>query len=167
MLNFEIKTRIKNRRDILQRIRHMGAMFKNTMAQTDYYLQLGTNKKKIREIDGKNRMLISYRRAERKGRKDSEYTIQELSLKDKTLLLRQQPARCVIAKVRALWIFKHTRIHIDAVADLGNFLELETVVDGISKNEANSEFHEVMKSLDIQRKNAEPFSYSDLILLPH
>jgi len=47
---------------------------------------------------------------------------------------------------------------------LGDYLELETVLKGISNNEGLREFNKVVKLLGIKTREAEPSSYSDLIL---
>lgn len=162
MLNFELKTRIINFSEILEKMYNIGAVYKETMNQTDYYFKIGTEKEKIREINHQKISFISYKRSEKRGRKDSNYTIETISQEQKKSLLEQKPLLCLVDKVRHLWIYKNTRIHLDSVVGLGNFMELETVVKGISKNEGAKEFKEVVNKLKI--KKTEPFSYSDLIL---
>ncbi len=164
MLNFELKTKILNCAEILEKIKNIGAIYKETMNQIDYYFQIGTEKEKIREINHQTISLISYKRSERKGKKDSNYTIKTLSLEQKKSLLEQKPLLCLVDKTRQLWMYKNTRIHIDNVVGLGNFMELETVVKDISENRGLDEFNEVVNKLEINLKNTEPFSYSDLIL---
>jgi predicted adenylyl cyclase CyaB len=164
MLNFEVKTRISNFEEILKKIQNIGAVYKETMSQIDYYFKIGIEKEKIREINHHTMSLISYKRLEKGGRKDSNYDIKTLSLKQKKTLLEHKPLLCLVDKTRQLWMYKNTRIHIDNVVGLGNFMELETVVKDISKNQGLNEFKEVVKKLEIDLEETEPFSYSDLIL---
>jgi predicted adenylyl cyclase CyaB len=164
MLNFELKTKISNCAEILERIKNIGAIYKETMNQIDYYFQIGTEKEKIREINHHTISLISYKRSEKNGRKDSNYVIKEISQEQKESLLKEKPLLCLVDKNRQLWMYKNTRIHIDNVVGLGNFMELETVVKDISKNQGLNEFKEVVKKLEIDLEETEPFSYSDLIL---
>ncbi len=164
MFNFEIKTKISDYAEILEKIKSIGAVYKETMSQIDYYFRIGTKKEKIREINHQEISLISYKRSEKNGRKDSNYTIKTLSLEQKKSLLEQKPLLCLVDKTRQLWMYKNTRIHLDNVTGLGNFMELETVVKDISKNQGLDEFEEVVNKLEINFEKAEPFSYSDLIL---
>jgi|SRR3989344_1197527 len=164
MLNFEVKTRVLNFKENLKKVQDIGAVYKETMNQTDYYFQIGTKKEKIREINSKEICLITYKRLEKNGRKDSNYTIKTLPLEKKKSLLKQKPLLCLVNKTRQLWMYKNTRIHIDNVVGLGNFIELETVVKDISKDQGLDEFKEVVNKLEINLKKTEPSSYSDLIL---
>ncbi len=70
----------------------------------------------------------------------------------------------IVEKVREIFIYKNTRIHLDEVKNLGKFLELETVVKNISQDEAKLEFEEVVKLLNLDVKNQIRKSYRDLIL---
>ena len=72
MLNFEVKTRVLNFKENLKKVQDIGAVYKETMNQTDYYFQIGTKKEKIREINSKEICLITYKRLEKNGRKDRE-----------------------------------------------------------------------------------------------
>ena len=164
MLNFEIKTKISDCAKILERIKNIGAVYKETMNQIDYYLQIGTEKEKIREINDTEISLISYKRSETNGRKDSNYKIKPLTLEQKELIIKNNYPVCIVNKTRQLWMYKNTRIHIDNVTGLGNFMELETVVKNISKERGLIEFNEIVDQLEIDLNKAEPFSYSDLIL---
>ena len=164
MLNFELKTRISNYEKIIEKMKNIGAVYKETMNQIDYYLQIGVNKEKIREINNQIISLISYKRSEKRGRKDSNYIIKTLSSEQKESFLEKKPPLCTVSKIRQLWMYKNTRIHIDNVIGLGNFMELETVVKDISKNQGLDEFKEIVNKLEIKLEKTEPYSYSDLIL---
>ena len=54
-----------------------------------------------------------------------------------------------MGKERTLYLFKHTRIHLDDVRGLGAFLELETVMDGIDRGEAEAEAWGIIRALDL------------------
>jgi predicted adenylyl cyclase CyaB len=164
MLNFEIKTKISDPDGFIKRVQSIGAVYKETMSQKDYYFEVGMNKEKVREINNQEPCLISYKRLEKKGRKDSNYNIRTLSLEEKNLLFKQKHLLCTVDKTRQLWMYKNTRIHLDNVVGLGNFMELETVVKDISINEGSNEFEDVVNKLKIKKEKAEPYSYSDLIL---
>ncbi len=164
MFNYEIKTKISNLDEIIQVIKNQGAKREGFLKQKDYYLKVGRYKKKIREINNEAIEIISYTRNEKMGRKDSEYKIIKLTPKQKEILLIQNNPVCFVEKTRELWIYKNTRIHFDKVVGLGDFIELETVVNQKPKRQSLREFKEVVKLLKLDTKKAIPFSYSDLVL---
>lgn len=164
MFNYEIKTKISNLDEIIQVIKGQGAKREGFLKQKDYYLKVGRYKKKIREINNEAIEMISYTRNEKMGRKDSEYKIIKLTPKQKEILLIQNNPVCFVEKTRELWIYKNTRIHFDKVVGLGDFIELETVVNQKPKRQSLREFKEVVKLLKLDTKKAIPFSYSDLVL---
>ena len=61
------------------------------------------------------------------------------------------------------WIWKHTRIHLDQVEFLGNYLELETVVDGISLAEAEAEANQVIELLNLNRMEFISIPYREML----
>ncbi len=63
-----------------------------------------------------------------------------------------------------MWIYKHTRIHLDVVKGLGKFLELETVLKDISKTEGDKEFNNIVSILGIDKQKSIASSYSDILL---
>jgi adenylate cyclase class IV len=75
--------------------------------------------------------LISYRRADRDGPKVSNYRIVPLVDADATAAALEDALgiRVVVEKVRRLLMWRNVRIHLDSVADLGTFVELEAVSD--------------------------------------
>jgi len=66
-------------------------------------------------------------------------------------------------KTRKLWLYEHTRIHVDCVEGLGDFLELETVLGEISLEEGEREFSVVVEGLEIDVADSVAASYSDLV----
>jgi predicted adenylyl cyclase CyaB len=54
-----------------------------------------------------------------------------------------------VEKTRRLLLWRHTRIHLDRVEGLGSFLELETVVQGISREAAEAETRELIGILGL------------------
>jgi adenylate cyclase class IV len=73
--------------------------------------------------------LISYRRADRAGPKVSNYRI--VPVVDPVALSESLGdvlgVRVVVEKTRRLLLWRDVRIHLDAVAGLGTFVELEAV----------------------------------------
>jgi predicted adenylyl cyclase CyaB len=68
-----------------------------------------------------------------------------------------------VVKERRLLLYRHTRIHLDAVEGLGSFLELETVLDGIGEEEGRRESAEVAAALGVRADDLLEGSYGDLV----
>ena len=58
-------------------------------------------------------------------------------------------------------MYNNTRIHLDTVADLGEFVELETVFQGQTEPEAAKEHQHVKTTLDLNAAEPIAVSYSD------
>ncbi len=111
-------------------------------------------------------VLISYVRPDHAGSRMSDYLICPVSepLMLRTLLSQTLGVQAVIEKRRQLYIYGHTRIHLDEVRGLGSFVELETVIDeGITLEEASAEHSAVISLLELDRLPVIPYSYSDLL----
>ena len=106
--------------------------------------------------------MIVYSRVEKAGRKESSYTIKDLTQAEKTTLLMEKVI-CCVKKTRKLWIYKNTRIHLDKVYGLGDFLELETVIQGKAVKKGIKEFNEVIDLLGVNPSESIAASYSDLL----
>lgn len=163
MRNFEIKVTLPDKQTVIKRLKIMGAQYQYTMQQCDYYFVIGEGKEKLRVIDDQEYQLIIYRREEKHGRKDSHYDIKELSAEDKDRLLNQRHVIKQVEKTRELWLLNNTRVHIDYVKCLGDFLELETVVRDISVEVGENEFRTVVDKLGIDPARSVAASYSDLV----
>ena len=72
--------------------------------------------------------------------------------------------KTIVKKDREVWMFNHTRIHLDTVDDLGKFVELETVFRGQTEAEAVREHQHVKAVLHLDAVDPIAVSYSDLIM---
>ena len=83
----------------------------------------------------------------------------------KKLLVLIFNVKVVVNKKRNLFIYKNTRIHLDSIDSLGEFVELETVFVGkIKKDELKKEYSFVLDFLGLNDFKKIKESYSDLIL---
>lgn len=152
MQNIEIKTPIASIEQIEQQLATIGAEQIWTRRQTDTFFEVTRGWLKLREADGSSPELISYRRpTDSAGPRPSTYDIAPIDDAEmwKRLLGRVLDATCVVSKIRALWIWRHTRIHLDIVDSLGTFLELETVSRDISLQEARHEADHMIEQLNL------------------
>lgn len=167
MKNLELKVRLANpgaMRTLLQRV---GATRTDTLHQRDTYFSCPHGRLKLREIRGERSELIAYHRPNHARSRTSSYSVIPLE-RDQALALRRSLAgtlgvRAVVRKTRSLWMLRHTRIHLDSVQELGTFLELETVIRGISLSQGSREHREIVQALHLDHLPAIAGSYEDLL----
>ena len=109
--------------------RQLGAAFHATLTQTDTYFHVPRGRLKLRSIDGTHAELIQYDRPDEQGDRWSTYTRVPVGDPQGMMLALRNAlgVRCVVEKVRAVYLYKTARIHIDDVKGLGSFLEFEVV----------------------------------------
>jgi adenylate cyclase class IV len=137
-----------------------------TLNQRDTYFHAVQGRLKLREATGGMAELISYRRADRDGPKVSHYRIvtvvDPIALSD--ALSETLGVRVVVEKARRLLMWRGVRIHLDAVAGLGSFVELEAMSDapgGLVAEEAKIE--ELRSALRITDDLLVARGYADLL----
>ena len=166
MQNIEIKAHLRDRANVERRLAALGARKMWTRRQKDAFFAVPSGWLKIREVDGKPAEVISYRRATtHAGARPSDYDV--IVVEDasawKRLLGRVLAADKVVEKERTLWIYEHTRVHLDRVEKLGDFLELETVVEGITLEAARAETERISGTLGVESADLVPVPYRDLM----
>jgi adenylate cyclase class IV len=140
-----------------------------TLLQRDTYFHAVQGRLKLREAPGAVAELISYRRADRGGPKVSNYRIVPV-LDPPAMIAALDDAlgiRAVVEKARRLLLWRNVRIHLDEVAGLGSFLELEAVSDapgGLYAEEAK--ISELRTALDIEDDVLVARGYVDLLARP-
>ena len=166
MKNLETKVRVDNF-DLVQK-KFSFAKEEGLIEQKDTYYLLGKTKLKLRE-EGNVNELILYVRPEIIGSRESRYTRcslpNSLGIFIKKLFIFVFGEKIIVNKDRLLLLYKHTRIHLDKVKELGEFIEIETVFDGTLANKIFiAEHDEVKKLLGLEIFPAVSGSYSDLLL---
>lgn len=166
MKNLELKSKYVNIEKLRQLMFELGAEYKKTMHQIDTYFVVPKGRLKLREIDGEESQLVYYERADESTSRYSNYSIVEITdvLGFKQMMTNALGVKAIVDKVRELWMYGNTRIHIDDVNSLGHFVELETVITNQTDTEAQAEHHFVKHALKIDDTQIVPVSYSDLIL---
>ena len=111
--------------------------------------------------------LISYSRPDTTGPKTSTYKITQLDDKAVAEELHETLSHALGVKVdlkkeRTLYMLGPTRIHIDKVEGLGEFVEFEVVLgDGDSVEEGQKVADELMKKLGIEKEDLVVGAYAD------
>ena len=166
MKNIELKVKI-DKLDSLSNIIKSQSSFQGTLFQKDTYYLLGKNRLKTRE-EGDEFEIIYYQREDKESSTDSKYFLYQINkiffFFVKLFLNLFFGKKKVVEKRRDLYLYKNTRIHIDKVKKLGDFLELETVVNDKEKyDEYKKEHSEVIKKFNLNKFEKVAHSYSDLI----
>ena len=134
--------------------------------QEDIFFKISKGRLKLRIFDCRSGELIYYMRTDSSGPKVSKYEISVTNEPEslKNILKSSLGVRGVIKKQRTLYKIGFTRIHFDQVEDLGNFIELEFVMqDNSSKNEALQTVRNLMEKLEIQDKHLINKAYIDMV----
>ena len=164
MKNIEIKARAADLSIVRHRLAQRGLTPAARMQQVDTYFTVPHGRLKLREIDGAEAQLIHYHRPDQAEAHASDYVISPVtepsSLKE--ALARALGIRTVVEKQRELYLWGHTRVHLDEVAGLGPFLELETVITDQTQEEAERECREVQATLGIGEDDLIAGSYDDM-----
>ena len=126
MRNLELKVRDPDPAATAAACERLGARAAGTLRQRDTYFAVPAGRLKLREEDG-HAELVSYERPLGAGVRESRYERVAVSADAAELLRRALPVVEVVEKTRVLYLHRHVRIHLDDVAGLGSFVELEAV----------------------------------------
>jgi predicted adenylyl cyclase CyaB len=111
--------------------------------------------------------LIRYKREDIADARSSHYQIARTSDPAVLLDLLTQTLGCIgeVKKTRILYLIGQTRVHIDRVEGLGDFLELEVILrPDQSEDEGKWIAEELMKELGIEKSQLIAEAYIDLII---
>jgi len=163
--NLELKAISSCHQACVVALKQMPADFKASIYQIDTYFHCATGRLKLRQMVDRAE-LIGYNRPNSQTSRYSQYQILPISNPDslKQILTQTLGVKVVVEKQRALWLFGATRIHLDRVENLGQFIELETVIQSQSMEEAEREHQRVKRCLKIEGRDLIGQSYSDLLL---
>ena len=160
--NLELKIKLDSHAKIEKILRNNEASFEGILIQKDIYYKIEHGLLKLRVEKG-NSTLIKYLRDE-SGKRWSNYELLELKGKNPEEYLSDiLKVEAVVEKKRKLYLYDNTRIHLDVVKELGNFLELETLLVD-SRSSATKRFEYVKKLLAIEDHKEIRASYKNLIL---
>jgi len=164
--NIEIKAFVSDPDLFIEEVTGLADQQAVTLRQIDTYFHCPNGRLKLRESDGHVAELIAYDRPDRFESGLSDYQrlpvdrIEDL----KTVLIRALGLRGVVKKKRWLYHYGQTRIHVDRVDDLGNFMELEAVlVAGQAPQDGHRMVRELMARLNIVDTDLVCCSYIDMI----
>jgi predicted adenylyl cyclase CyaB len=165
--NVELKARYPDRdrgREVAERL---GARRVSVEVQTDTYFSTGAYRMKLRESSLGRHWLIGYSRPDRTGSRKSSYRLLPVPdpAEKRRILATSMGVKATVVKERELWLLGPTRIHLDRVEGLGDFLEFEVVMeDGLTEEEGHRIVRELRAEFGIADEDVIAGSYSDLVL---
>jgi adenylate cyclase class IV len=164
--NIEIKARVADLAALTARVAAIADTGPVPIAQDDTFFRCGSGRLKLRVFDDGRGELIFYRRADRGGPKESFYIVSPTAspdtLREALTLSNGQDGRVV--KQRTLFLVGRTRVHLDRVQGLGDYMELEVVLaDGEAAEAGVREAHDLMARLDIAADRLVEGAYHDLL----
>lgn len=161
--NLEIKIKVTSLKALKNKLKQKRVGLKKILIQKDVYYSIDTGLLKLR-IENGEKSLIYYKRDEKSKKRWSDYQVIKFAEGDTEIFFKIIfSTEITVLKVRELYLYKNTRIHLDKVKGLGSFIELETLVTDDLKN-AEKQFNKMVEILDLDIKSQIRASYRDLFL---
>jgi len=164
--NIEIKARVQDLSALAARIAAVADSGPVEIPQDDTFFVAPHGRLKLRVFADGHGELIAYRRTDEGGPKVSTYlvspTLSPETLRDALTMSNGQEGRVI--KHRTLYVVGRTRVHLDRVEGLGDFMELEVVLaDDEDVDAGTREAHELMGRLGIAADCLVQGAYHDLL----
>jgi predicted adenylyl cyclase CyaB len=164
--NIEIKARVADMPALTARTAAIADSGPVEIPQDDTFFRCDNGRLKLRVFESGHGELIFYRRPAADGPKVSFYVLSPTespdTLREALTLANGQEGRVV--KHRTLFLVGRTRVHLDRVQGLGDFMELEVVLaEGESAEDGVREADELMARLQIAADCLVEGAYHDLL----
>ena len=164
--NIEIKAHVRN----FDEMRHRAEQLSNTpvevIPQEDTFFNVSRGRLKLRVFSEDKGQLIYYTRPDQEGPKRSDYHISLTSdpMNLKRVLELAYGIRGIVRKTRYLYLVDQTRVHLDNVEGLGQFMELEVVMrEDQSDAEGQLIAERLMAALGVNSSDLMEGAYMDLL----
>ena len=164
--NIEIKAHARDFAELRRRAEILGKAPGEVIPQEDTFFNVPKGRLKLRQLTPQRGQLVYYERTDISGPKRSNYYIFETSDPEslKNTLSVALGVRGIVRKTRYLYLAGQTRIHLDEVEGLGDFLELEVVLQPEQSDaEGQSIARDLMSRLGVQEKDLIEGAYMDLL----
>ncbi len=164
--NVEIKARVKDFFAMKQTVEALSQEPARILHQEDIFFKTVRGRLKLRLINGERAELIYYERPDKEGPKFCQYELFETDRPEqlKKVLSAALEVRGQVRKTRYFYLLGQTRIHLDRVEGLGDFLELEVVLQpGQTETEGRAIASDLMKKLGVGEEDLIDKAYIDLL----
>lgn len=167
MQNVEIKARTDDQDGIRALLIEKKAVFKGIDHQIDTYFHVMSGRLKLREGNIENN-LIHYHREDRKGPKRSDIALYQCVPGSplKGILTNALGVLAVVDKKREIYFIDNVKFHIDTVASLGRFVEIEAIdPDGsMGYDQLLKQCNDYLTLFNIPKEDLVSSSYSDMMM---
>jgi predicted adenylyl cyclase CyaB len=167
--NIEIKARTRNFAELKSRAEKLSDTSVQVISQEDIFFYVERGRLKLRILAPDQAQLIYYTRPDQEGPKRSDYHLSHSSDPEglKRVLELAYGIRGVVRKTRYLYLVGQTRVHLDDVEGLGQFMELEVVLEeGQSDAEGQKTAEDLMSALGVEGGDLIDGAYIDLLEKP-
>jgi predicted adenylyl cyclase CyaB len=164
--NIEIKARVPDFSSLKARTEQISDTPPTIIPQHDTFFQVPQGRLKLRVLAPDHGELIYYERADATGPKGSHYLVARTHdpAALENVLVSALGKRGVVKKRRLLYMVGNTRVHLDQVEGLGDFMELEVVLSPHqSETQGKATADALMERLGIQKSDLIDVAYIDLI----
>jgi len=162
----ELKAKVDSLERVRSRLNALKAKNVGTFQQIDIYFDVPRGRLKLRQISNEKAELIYYERENISKPKRSYVFVLEVPESEAftALLKKILQVKATVKKNRELYRHQRTQIHLDTVDSLGCYVEFERKTPNTLKEIERSIklLEKLMETLEINPKNLEKLSYSDL-----
>ncbi|EFA01517.1 uncharacterized protein LOC660170 [Tribolium castaneum] len=168
MRNIEIKAKVRQLAKLIERAKALSETTGEVIKQHDTFYSVAKGRLKLRKFESGDAELIYYERPDVEGPKLSSYEkaiIKSEGVQDLHKVLdRALGSTGIVKKVRYLFMVGQTRVHIDSVENLGDFMELEVVLKPEQTPEDGEKIAlELMEDLGVEKEDLMSGAYTDLL----
>lgn len=170
--NIEIKATLHNKQDIISQLKTITNTEGEVIIQHDTFYKVPDGRLKMRIFPDKSSVLIHYHRPNIAGPKLSKYIKYHIEGPDQdtqtdvlqSVLLNSLGVLGEVKKTRLLFMIGQTRVHVDTVERLGDFIELEVVLNETQSTDDGQDIaNEIMNKLGISEKDLLTHAYIDML----
>ncbi len=164
--NIEIKARAASLADLAARAAPLASAPVAHIQQDDTFFAAPNARLKLRDFGNDSAELIAYNRSDTSGPKLSSYTRTATSDPAglRAALTQALPVIGRVRKSRQLFLIGQTRVHLDRVDGLGDFVELEVVLrDDQTLEQGHAIANDLMRTLNIAPGDLIDRAYLDLL----
>ncbi|CAG9762426.1 unnamed protein product [Ceutorhynchus assimilis] len=169
MRNIEIKAKVSDLKQLLEKAKILAGQEAIIIKQHDTFYNVPNGRLKLRRfVENGEGELIFYNRPDSEGPKLSSF--EKVSLQSPSVaglnkvLDKALGAKIDVKKTRHLFLVEQTRVHVDEVEDLGSFMELEVCLKPEQEiSEGEKIAYDLMEKLGINKQDLISGAYADLI----
>ena len=165
MKNLEAKFRLIDLGQAETRATALGYSRRAILNQRDTFFRVASGKLKLRE-ESSDAVLIYYHRIESGPLMISNYEIVPVADPPRTLRILTDALGtiAIVEKVRTLMMRDNVRLHLDRVANLGEFGEIEAVIaDGDDPERSRAAVDEILAALGVGQADLIDVSYFEML----